>query len=138
MGIGSGKTAGILNCLIVCLDKKRQALLTHTATHSGWGVTSCADAEQARLASRRIAYQMAIVDMAVPDRSELTRDLCQDLVRDKHVLLVVCGKDGVPEEEIRARQLGAWVYLPGTISAEGLSDICRQAQEFADKVELID
>ena len=47
------------------------------------------------------------------------------------LLLVICGHEGEVEEEIWARQLGVWLYVPGLSNApaEDLSLLCQQAYQ---------
>ena len=60
--------------------------------------------------------------------------LCQLLAEMQGLLLVICGHDGDVEEEIWARQLGVWLYVPGlsNASSEDLALLCQQAYETAD------
>ena len=48
-------------------------------------------------------------------------------------LLVVCGSEDSVEEELWARQLGAWVYLPGVSSGDALVSLFAEARRVADR-----
>ena len=49
------------------------------------------------------------------------------------MLLAICGHEADPQEEIWARQLGVWLYLPGlsTQHVGEISVLCEQAQLMA-------
>ena len=74
---------------------------------------------------------MALIDLTGPTTAlRGLRDLCQTLASQSNVLLAVCGNTNDPQEEIWARQLGVWLYLPGVAIEhfEELAAICEQAQ----------
>ena len=74
-------------------------------------------------------FQFALVDLdhrgaTASGGRELVRTLVQDY---PNVLVGVCGHEADPEEEIWARQLGIWIYLPGVTTSSEMSSLCEQA-----------
>ena len=124
-------TTDVCQCLIVSVGKARRDMLSRAATNAGWNAVLCADCHNALAAFRRTKFQMALIDLdyegSTPDGF---RDLCQSLSSaSTRMLLVICGHEIEPREEIWARQLGVWVYLPGVslAHADEISRICEQA-----------
>ena len=121
-------------CLVVSTARERRDLLSRAATKAGWDTIVCADPPNAIAMARRYRFQMAWVDLNHygSTLSEF-RDLCQSLVGTPGLLLAICGHAGDVEEEIWARQLGVWLYVPGlsTAPAEELSLLCAQARQTA-------
>ncbi len=118
-------------CLVVSQTEPMRELLSQSANVAGWDTVVCTDHEDGLAAFNQTRFQMAFIDLtgpgAVPNGF---RDLCHTLVAQPNVLVAVCGNATDPKEEIWARQLGVWLYLPGVAleHAEELSAICEQAQ----------
>lgn len=126
---------GSLRCLVVSGSQSRRNVLLDAATEAGWEVIVCADMHRALAVFRRTSFQLALVDLdsAVGPTSGF-RDLCEILASDApQLLLSICGHEGSPEEEIWARQLGCWLYLPGATNSVELSLLCEQARQVVDK-----
>ena len=123
--------ADVCQCLIVSVDQARREMLSRAAADAGWNTVVCADRHNASAAFRRTKCQMALIDLDHEGSTpEGFRELCQSLSSaSKTMLLLVCGHECDPAEEIWARQLGAWVYLPGIslAQADEISLICEQA-----------
>lgn len=129
----------VLNCLIVAPASERRQVLLAAVARGGWDSIVCSDAESALIACQRTGFQMAIVDVQrCENRSAQLRDLCQAITSNKHVLLVVCGCEYDTEEEIWARQLGAWIYLPGMTGGDEFTRLCDEARLIADEVVSLD
>jgi hypothetical protein len=47
---------------------------------------------------------------------------------------VICGNEGRPQEEIWARQLGAWLYLPGVVESDDVAMLCGEARQIAEQL----
>lgn len=56
-------------------------------------------------------------------------DLCQAIAGLPSVLLAICGREFDPAQEIWARQLGVWLYIPGLSvdDAAEVAEVCEQA-----------
>ena len=59
--------------------------------------------------------ELVIIDLTSPEGGEPTgfRQLVEKLACTSHVLLLTCGNEGDAEQEVWARHLGVWMYLPG-------------------------
>ncbi len=117
-------------CLVVSKDDVKREMISLAATEAGWETIVCADKPNAMTAVLRTRFQMAWVDLEATPSSSTFRSLCQSVSELPNVLLIVCGRENDAEEEIWARQLGVWIYLPG-LSLDHMSEIsllCEQAQ----------
>jgi hypothetical protein len=109
--------------------------MADATTTAGWDTTICADPQNALAAARRYRFRFAWIDLDPLESIPLQyRELCQLLAEMPGLLLVICGHDGDVEEEIWARQLGVWLYVPGlsNASSDDLAVLCQQAYETAD------
>ncbi len=133
--LSHGVARGGLECLIVSPSLARRETLAQAATDSGWSSVVCGDADSARRLAGRIAVKLAIVDLekASPADCGALRQLSADLARMGGALLVVCGADGDVQQEIWARQLGAWLYLPGMSGGDDMSLLCQEARQVVEK-----
>ena len=125
---------GTLPCLVVSCSESRRELLRRAAINGGWAAVACADVATARCECARTAFKMAIVDVEGVGEESVPRefnDLCRPLSTSDGLLLVVCGHEGSAAEEIWARQLGSWAYLPGVREGTDLSTLCGEAREVA-------
>ena len=123
-------------CLIASVIQARREMLSEAAAQAGWETVVCADAQNATAAARRVKFQMAWIDLDHHGRTPSGyRNLCQTLAAMPGMLLAVCGHESDPQEEIWARQLGVWLYLPGVSidHVDEISLLCEQAQQIANK-----
>jgi hypothetical protein len=121
-------------CLVVSTVRERRELLSRATTDAGWDTIICADPPNATAVAQQFRFQMAWVDLdPYGTTSAEFRDLCQLLAGMPGLLLAVCGHASNAEEEIWARQLGVWLYLPGVSTAlpEELALLCEQARQAA-------
>jgi DNA-binding response OmpR family regulator len=133
--VKSVATRGLLECLIVSPRAKQREVLSRAATASGWASVVCSDADTARHLAQRIVVKLAFIDLEqVPlDALVSLQDLASDLARLGCPLLVVCGTDGDTQQEIWARQLGAWLYLPGMAGVEAMTQLCEEARNVVER-----
>jgi DNA-binding NtrC family response regulator len=135
-----GAPKSTLECLIISTDNNRRELLSQAATDNGWSAIVCADSDTACRLADRIAFKLAIIDMerSSPAESGGLRELSAELGRADGPLLVVCGAEGDVQQEIWARQLGAWLYLSGLAEAEAdaLAVLCSEARFVVEKKSL--
>ncbi|MDG2382837.1 MAG: hypothetical protein P8N76_14305 [Pirellulaceae bacterium] len=126
------------HCLVASTVQAKREFLSDAATQAGWDTVVCADAQNATTAARRAKFQMAWVDLDHHGQtSSGFRELCQTLAATPSMLLAVCGHERDPKEEIWARQLGVWLYLPG-ISIDQVDEIsllCEQAQLITNRFQ---
>ena len=119
------------HCLVASASLEKRAFLSDAAAHAGWETVGCADAQNATAAARRVRFQMAWIDLDHHGQTPSGfRDLCQTLAATPEMLLAVCGHVSDSDEEIWARQLGVWLYLPGISleHADEISKLCEHAQ----------
>ena len=124
-----------LKCLVVSGDNGFRSRL-HTMSELG-GYASCelpVDAAGLRHAVDG-EYQLVIVDIARPvgDRVNDTVEMAEEFAARPGTLLVVCGSEDSVDEELWARQLGAWVYLPGVSSGDALMSLFAEARRVSDR-----
>jgi ActR/RegA family two-component response regulator len=103
------------------------------ATSAGWDAEGCDDAMGAQRQTLLEPRQMVVVDLEAAGGTapEPLKKLCERLARQKDLLLVLCGNASNALEEIWARQLGAWLYLPGVVDDSDLSSLFEEAGQIA-------
>ena len=69
-------------------------------------------------------FQLVVVDIARP---------MGDRINDSIEIAEVCGSEDSVDEELWARQLGAWVYLPGVSSGDALMSLFAEARRVSDR-----
>lgn len=127
-----GRDVGLIQCLVVSAKAARQEMLVEAATTGGWQTIVCSDAPSALRCLNRVFVQLALVDLEKPDGTDL-RVVVEKLAASPGVLLIVCGNEADVQEEIWARQLGAWLYLPGAEGA-GMSVLCSEARQLTEQL----
>jgi ActR/RegA family two-component response regulator len=126
------KPVDLFHCLIVSADLSRQEMLARAAVEGGWETVICGDSRTALAYSRAMFLQLAIVDLdgqSVEDFDDLL-----EVLGPAKLLLLVCGNEGDTEEEVRVRQLGAWLYLPGVVETSDVSLLCTEARHIAQRL----
>jgi hypothetical protein len=126
----------LCRCLIVSSSPERMTMLCDAAEAQGWDPIPCDAAERASREVARHYLQMVIVDLegAQGGAPEGFRGLAERLAGDSGRLLVVCGNESDVTEEIWARQLGAWMYLPGVDDQSDVAMVCGEARNVAEKL----
>ncbi len=124
----------MFQCLVVSTRQKRRMMLEEAAVEGGWDAAVCGDAEVAWDAVKRRRFGLAFVDLDGVDSPEQLRQLAEEISKMNNTLLVICGNEGEALEEIWARQLGAWLYLPGVSAGSDLITLCEQAQPIVEKL----
>lgn len=131
----SAVARGLFQCLIVAEGEPRRQLLTEAAERSGWEAVACGDPQSAIAAQAVMHFQLALVDLAGQSLADYS-PLLERLSSQGGLLLLACGSESSAREEILARQLGAWVYLPGVEMAEQVSPLCTEARSISEKARL--
>jgi DNA-binding NtrC family response regulator len=131
----SVRAPGEIKCLVVSGDRGFRGRLEAVAELSGCATcdTPVDVAEMANAIDGE--YQLVIVDIAHPvgDRVNDTVEIAEEFAGRTGTLLVVCGGEDSVEEELWARQLGAWVYLPGVSSGDALVSLFAEARRVAER-----
>ena len=130
---------GVIKSLVVSGDRMLRNRLEAVSELSGWPACDApADAEEVGAAVEG-EYQLVIVDIAHPigDRVNDSIEIAEEFAGRPGTLLVVCGSDDSVDEELWARQLGAWVYLPGVTSGDALVSLFSDARRVAERRGLL-
>ncbi|MEM7314116.1 MAG: hypothetical protein AAF497_13295 [Planctomycetota bacterium] len=133
-GIQRKKSVTTPQCLVVSTRPERREMLERAADDAGWDVIVCSDSESGWTAVKRQRFQLALVDFEESSDSELLKELSSEIAGMRDTLLMLCGNEGDALEEIWARQLGAWLYLPGVSEASDVTSLCEQAIPVAEKL----
>lgn len=134
--VPSSCDTGLLQCLVVAGDDTRRDALTWAAVDAGWKALSCPDIQTAQDYYSRYVTQMAVIDLqgtATEDQAGYTV-LIDNLARHSDLLMVVCGHEGEIQEELWARQIGVWMYLPGVDEVAELSPLFGEATFLARRL----
>ena len=132
---GVGKTAQY-RCLIASDSASRAAMFSRAASEQGWEPIVCCDSEEAAREAVCQQIQMAVVDVGghggVPQ--DRFRAIAEQLVADKNALVMICGSEEDANEEIWARQIGAWMYLPGVDDQTDIAMLCGESRNIVEKL----
>ena len=121
-------------CLLASGDAPRREMLLESVNAAGWETVVCSDLAGAWSALRREMFQMAVVDLQAQQQGIDFRELCEQLASQRNLLLMVCGNEANASEEIWARQLGAWLYLPGVSAGSDLETLCVEGRNIAQRI----
>jgi hypothetical protein len=128
------RRTGLLDCLIVSGSGARRSRFAAAAELAGW--TECSTPETSAEVGQTIDgdYQLVIVDLAAPlgARVNDTVELAEEFAARPGTLLVICGSEDNVDEELWARQLGAWLYLPGVADGDSLTSLCVEARRIRE------
>lgn len=121
-------------CLVVSTRSKRRMMLEEAAVEGGWDAIVCDEVQNAWTAVKRQKFGLALVDLDGVESPEELKELTEEVAKMKDTLLVLCGNEGEALEEIWARQLGVWLYLPGVTAGSDLISLCEQARPVVEKL----
>jgi hypothetical protein len=126
---------GVMKCLVLSGDRGLRNRLDAVTELSGW---SACDAPEDAADLQSVVdgdYQLVIVDVAHPlgDRVNNTVEIAEEFASRRGTLLVVCGSEESVDEELWARQLGAWVYLPGVSGGDALVSLFTEARRLSER-----
>ena len=131
----SVRAPGEIKTLIVSGDGGFRGRLEAVADLSG--CTTCeAPVDVAEMAGAIAGeYQLVIVDIAHPlgDRVNDTVEIAEEFAARPGTLVVVCGSEDSVDEELWARQMGAWVYLPGVSGGDALVALFADARRLVER-----
>ena len=129
----SAREVGVFQCLIASPSDVRVAMMADAATAAGWNVTVEYEPTEAFDSHQRSVFKLILVDLeACPNETsnEEFRALTTKIsLSSGSPLVIVCGHIGQPEEEIWARQLGVWLYVPALSDDFGVSQLCDHARD---------
>lgn len=126
----------VLRCLLVSKNDKNLGHIQKTADRQHWNAVAHSLVGDAIREAVRTKFQLAFVDTqsATGDEQSAYEQLASDLARGHVPLIVISGDAGDPMAEIRARQLGVWLYLPGFDESTQLDTVFREARVANEKV----
>ncbi len=125
------------SCLLISGSKSRLKTLVSGANAAEWVAVGCERiADSLRLQLRQHA-RLVLVDLAGAGDSERTclERVAERVARSGGLLVVFGTPEGDDTIEIQARQLGAWMYLAGDLSVDGVAELCREASELLDRLD---
>lgn len=127
--VRGSRNIGLQKCLVVTGEAGFRQRLQAATELSGWDECDAPESAVDLQAVVQGDYQLVLVDIASPvgDRVNDTVELAEEFAARPGTLVVVCGPEDGVEEELWARQLGAWVYLPGAVSGDGLISMLAEA-----------
>ena len=130
----STRRTAMLDCLVVSGDSARRRRFEAAVELAGW--LECASPETSGEIRQAIDrdFQLVIVDIASPlgDRVSDSVEIAEEMAARPGTLLVICGSEDNVDEELWARQLGAWLYLPGVCDCDSLTSLCVEARRLRD------
>lgn len=128
------RQAATQRCLVVSADPKRREMLAGFAAQGGWDAEGCPSAEEGWLLAGQADFGLCLVDLQDTDdiQSAALREVSEHL-QHRQAMVVVCGNMGDPREELWARQMGAWMYLPGVSEGCTVASICETAAEVIER-----
>ena len=135
--VSSRKAISNHRCLVVSTSQKQRAMLSKAALDGGWGTVVCSDAGSALTEFRRHRFQLIFIDLVGTGTASdgEFRNVCHQLTAEgRDLLLVVCGRQADPREEIWARQLGIWLYLAGVTEERAVTELCDEARGVVERL----
>jgi len=130
----STRRTAMLDCLVVSGDSARRRRFEAAVELAGW--LECASPETSGEIRQAIDrdFQLVIVDIASPlgDRVSDSVEIAEEMAARPGTLLVICGSEDNVDEELWARQLGTWLYLPGVCDGDSLTSLCVEARRLRD------
>lgn len=126
---------GLLKCLVVSGDEGLRSRLSTMAELASWSACETpADGTELRSVVDG-DFHLVVVDVARPlgERVNDTVEIAEEFAGRPGTLVVVCGSGDGVDEELWARQLGAWVYLPGVSGGDALMSLFAEARRVVER-----
>lgn len=122
---------GLLQCVVLSYGEQRGQFLRTASADESWQAQVCEDVQEFLRSVFQLNVPLTVIDL--PPRGAASyaelREIATQISDINRSLLLVCGAENDQEEEIWARQLGAWAYLPGTTDANGLRRVFAEARK---------
>jgi len=122
---------GLLRCLVLSWSDQRAQLLLTAAENEAWQTVVCKDVHDYVRKLFQLDVPLTVVDLPGEGSANYGK-LREAVTQSVHIndsLLIVCSVGGNPAEELWARQLGVWSYLPGANDRTGLETIFCEARK---------
>ena len=124
---------GLLRCVVVSWSDLRGRLLKTAADEENWQAIVCQDAKQFIRSVFQLQVPLTIVDLPKSDAADYgaLRAAADRACGANESLLMICGGGDHQDtaEELWARQLGVWTYLPLAADAAGLKFVFQEARK---------
>jgi hypothetical protein len=126
---------GLSRCLVVTGQAGFRNRLTAATELAGWEECDAPKTDGDIRSAIDGDYRLVLVDIANPVGNRVSDmvELAEEFAARPETLVVICGPEDGIDEELWARQLGAWVYLPGAIAGDGLVSLFHEAVRLADR-----
>jgi len=133
--VRGSRNQGLQKCLVVTGDAGLRNRLQAAGELAGWTECDMPESTDDLHVAVDGEFQLVVVDVASPlgDRVNDTVELAEEFAARPGTLLVVCGPEDGVDEELWARQLGAWLYLPGVVSGDSLISLLSEAGRVAGR-----
>jgi len=129
----------LLRCLVLTWSESRAELLRSAARNESWQATVNVDVREFLHNLFLLRVPLTFVDL--PEAKSMSysvlREAAERTTELGSSLVVICGLGGNPAEEVWARQLGAWAYLPGDNGLAGLELIFGDARKAVANESLV-
>ena len=120
-----------MQCLVVAPTAGRRQMIHDAAQTEAWDATVCSNSTEFLRCVFRQKVALIVVDLPRGESGEYRqmRNAAEDAVRLSDALLLVSGAGASADEEIWARSLGVWSYLPHADCEQGFQHVLRAAQD---------
>ena len=124
------RRTGLLDCLVVTGDSALKRRCEVAVELAGWLECAAPKTADELLQAVDREFQLVIVDIASPlgERVNDSLELAEEMAARPDTLVVICGSQHSVDEELWARQLGVWLYLPGVRDGDSLTSLCVEAR----------
>ncbi|MDC0935441.1 hypothetical protein OAS39_04070 [Pirellulales bacterium] len=120
-----------MQCLVVAPTDDRRQMIRDAAQTQAWDVTVCSNSTEFLRCVFRQKVALIVIDLPRDESGEYRqmRNAAEDAVRLSDALLLVSGAGASADEEIWARSLGVWSYLPHADCEHGFQHVLSAAQD---------
>lgn len=121
----------MLHCLMLTWCDERTELLCTAAENESWNSTVNLDFQEYLRNLFRLRVPLTLIDL--PSLESTSYPSIQQAAGHASEIgslqVIICGNEGHHEEEIWARSLGVWAYLPGDSGQAGLEYLFSDARQ---------
>ena len=124
-----------LSCVVLTGDPALRRRFVAAAELVGWDASESPVSAAAFDATARRDHRLVVVDLVSPpdhDRGAI-ESLTRQLASRPDTLVVVCGEAGNQAQEVWARSLGAFVFVPGVTAGDPLLTVFREARTVSER-----
>lgn len=122
---------GLLQCLMLSWSDRRVRLIREAAESESWEAIVCADPMQFVRTLFQQSMPLALVDLppAHLDAYQDFRNIAERVRDISKSLMIVSVAEGNATDEVWARQLGVWSYLPEMSQQKGWEVVFQDARQ---------